>query len=183
MQAVGRDARGASNTATTRAIGQCAFGAVLAIIRRRVRQDLERRALPKQKVLATVVRLLETTFIRVGNHEYAKENESFGLTTMRDRHVRIAGARLLFQFRGKSGQEYELFQYVDENGVRRAIDSADVNEYIREIAGEDFTAKDFRTWAGTVLAVRELCAAGPASSARQGKRTVVNAVKSVARRL
>jgi DNA topoisomerase-1 len=215
LQAVGRDARGRKQYRyhpRYRAVRDqakfsrmIAFGAVLATIRRRVRQDLKRRGLPKNKVLATVVRLLETTFIRVGNDEYAKENESFGLTTMRDRHVRVAGATLLFHFRGKSGQEhcieltdrrlarivkrcrdlpgYELFQYVDENGVRCAIDSADVNEYIRELAGEDFTAKDFRTWAGTVLAVRELCAAGPPSSARQGKKTVVNAVKSVARRL
>lgn len=182
-----------------------AFGAVLAAIRRQVRQDLELPGLPKQKVLATVVRLLETSFIRVGNDEYAKENDSFGLTTMKDRHVRIAGARLLFHFRGKSGLEhnveltdrrlagivkkcqdlpgYELFQYIDENGVRCGVDSADVNRYIRDIARQDFTAKDFRTWAGTVLAVRELCAAGACRNQKEGKRTIVNAVKSVALQL
>ena len=182
-----------------------AFGTVLALIRRRVQQDLDRRGLPKEKVLAAVVRLLETTYIRVGNDEYAKENESFGLTTMRDRHVRIAGAKLLFRFRGKSGQEhtielsdqrlarivkacqdlpgYELFQFVNEAGEICRVDSADVNRYIREICGHDFTAKDFRTWAGTVLAARELHAAGPCTSPTSGKRTIVDAIKSVARRL
>jgi DNA topoisomerase-1 len=182
-----------------------AFGTVLALIRRRVQQDLDRRGLPKEKVLATVVRLLETTFIRVGNDEYAKENDSFGLTTMRDRHVRIAGAKLLFQFRGKSGLNhtielsdqrlarivkacqdlpgYELFQFVNEAGEICRVDSADVNRYIREICGHDFTAKDFRTWAGTVLAARELHSAGPCRNPSTGKRVMVNAIKSVAKRL
>jgi DNA topoisomerase-1 len=182
-----------------------AFGTVLALIRKRAEQDLQLPGLPKQKVLATVVRLLETTFIRVGNEEYAQENDSFGLTTMRDKHVQIAGARLMFRFRGKSGQDhsieltdrrlarivkqcrdlpgYELFQYVDEDGEIRVIDSADVNQYIREISGHDFTAKDFRTWAGTVLATRELTAEGPARNATAAKKPVVNAVKRVARRL
>ena len=215
LQAVGWDARGRKQYryhARYRAVRDqakfsrmIAFGAVLAIIRRRVQEDLDRPGLPKEKVLATVVRLLETSFIRVGNDEYAKENDSFGLTTMRNRHVHIAGAKLLFHFRGKSGQEhtieltdrrlarvvkrcqdlpgYELFQYVDESGAACAIDSADVNHYIREIAGDEFTAKDFRTWAGAVLAVRELCAAGPARTETEKKKTVVAAVKSVARRL
>jgi DNA topoisomerase-1 len=182
-----------------------AFGTVLALIRRRVRQDLERRGLGKEKVLATVVRLLETTYIRVGNDEYVKDNESFGLTTMRDRHVRIAGSKLLFQFRGKSGLDhtvemtdqrlakivkqcqdlpgYELFQYVNRAGHVCRVDSADVNRYIREICGHDFTAKDFRTWAGTVLAARELYAAGPCTSPTAGKRAIVGAIKSVAKRL
>jgi DNA topoisomerase-1 len=182
-----------------------AFGAVLAIIRRRIQKDLERPGLPKQKVLATVVRLLETSFIRVGNDEYAKENDSFGLTTMKDRHVRIAGAKLHFRFRGKSGQDhsieltnrrlanivkrcqdlpgYELFQYIGEDGLPCAIDAADVNEYIRDIAGQDFTAKDFRTWAGSVLAIRELTASGPCRDDREGQSTLVNAVKAVARQL
>jgi DNA topoisomerase-1 len=182
-----------------------AFGAVLALIRRRVQQDLERPGLPKDKVIATVVRLLETTYIRVGNDEYAKENDSFGLTTMRDRHVRFAGTKLMFRFRGKSGQEhtielsdkrlakivkqcqdlpgYELFQYVDEHGAVCQIDSADVNRYIRETAGEEFTAKDFRTWAGTLLTARELYDAGPCTSPTVGKRTMVTAIKQVARRL
>jgi DNA topoisomerase-1 len=182
-----------------------AFGAVQGLIRRRVREHLALRGLPREKVLATVVRLLETTFIRVGNEEYARENESFGLTTMRNRHVRIDGAKLLFRFRGKSGLEhiieltdrrlarivrdcqdlpgYELFQYVDEGGAVRSIDSADVNDYLREITGQDFTAKDFRTWEGSVLAARELHAAGPCPNPTAGKKTIVAAVKSVAHRL
>lgn len=182
-----------------------AFGAVLALIRKRVAEDLARRGLPKEKVLATVVRLLETTFIRVGNDEYARENESFGLTTMRNRHVRIEGARLNFHFRGKSGQDhtveltdrrlarvvrecqelpgYELFEYVDESGQVNRVDSCDVNEYIREITGQDFTAKDFRTWAGTVIAVAELNACEKCESETAIKKTVAAAVKNVARRL
>ena len=182
-----------------------AFGTVLALIRKEVEHDLNRRGLPKEKVLATVVRLLETTYIRVGNDEYAKENDSFGLTTMRDRHVRIAGSKLLFRFRGKSGQDhtidltdqrlarivkqcqdlpgYELFQYVNEAGRICRIDSADVNDYIRSLTKQEFTAKDFRTWAGTVMAAREFHAAGPCPSARAGKRIIVNTVKRVAKRL
>jgi DNA topoisomerase-1 len=182
-----------------------AFGAMLAVIRKRVQEDLAKRGLPKEKVLATVVRLLETTFIRVGNDEYAKENDSFGLTTMRNRHVRIDGARLMFRFRGKSGQEhtieltdrklagivsrcqdlpgYELFEYINENGEVCRIDSADVNHYLRDITGQDFTAKDFRTWAGTVLAARALHAAGPATSETAAKKAAVAAIKSVARQL
>lgn len=215
LQAVGWDARGRKQYryhARYREVRDqakfsrmIAFGTVLAIIRRQVQRDLGRPGLPKQKVLATVVRLLETSFIRVGNDEYAKENDSFGLTTMRNRHVHIAGAKLIFHFRGKSGQDhsieltdrrlahivkrcqdlpgYGLFEYVDRNGAVCAIDSADVNDYIHDIAGEEFTAKDFRTWAGTVLAVRELRAAGPARTERAVKKAVVTAVKSVARRL
>ncbi len=170
-----------------------------------MQQDLKQPGLPKQKVLATVVRLLETSFIRVGNDEYAKENESFGLTTMKSRHVRIAGAKLHFHFRGKSGQEHsieltdlrlarivkqcqdlpgsDLFQYMDENGVACAIDSGDVNRYIRDVAGQDFTAKDFRTWAGTILITRELYAAGPCRNEQHGKKTMVEAVKRVAQQL
>jgi DNA topoisomerase-1 len=182
-----------------------AFGTVLALIRKRVAEDLQLPQLPKPKVLATVVRLLETSFIRVGNDEYARENDSFGLTTLRNKHVRIAGTKLLFRYRGKSGVEhtieltdrrlaqivkqcqelpgYELFQYVAEDGEICAVDSADVNAYIREITGHDFTAKDFRTWAGTVLAVRELSTAGPPTSPSAVKRSVAGAVKRVAQRL
>lgn len=215
LQAVGRDARGRKQYryhTRYRAVRDqakfsrmIAFGTVLAIVRRQTQQDLRQPGLPKSKVLATVVRLLETSFIRVGNDEYARENDSFGLTTMRNRHVQIAGAKLHFHFRGKSGQEhsieltdrrlagivkrcqdlpgYELFQYVDEDGARCVIDSADVNQYIREIAGDDFTAKDFRTWAGTILAVRELSLAGPVPSEREGQKALVSVVKSVAGRL
>ena len=215
LQAVGRDARGRKQYRyhphyrevrdQAKFSRMIAFGAALATIRRQVRRDLRRSGLPKRKVLATVVKLLETSFIRVGNDEYAKENDSFGLTTMKDRHVRIAGAKLLFRFRGKSGQEhsieltdrrlarivkqcrdlpgYELFQYIDETGAVCAVDSADVNQYIRDIAGHDFTAKDFRTWAGTILAVRELCAGGSCQDEHAAKSIIVNAVKSVAKQL
>jgi DNA topoisomerase-1 len=151
------------------------------------------------------VRLLETTCIRVGNTEYARENESFGLTTLRNRHVQISGATLRFHFQGKSGQKhrveltdrhlarivgqcqelpgYELFEYVDESGKTRVIDSADVNEYLRQITGQDFTAKDFRTWAGTVLAARELVAVGPCRGPTDAKKRIVKAVKRVAEKL
>ena len=215
LQAVGWDSRGRKQYRyhpryrevrdQTKFSRMIAFGTVLAIIRRQVQQDLKQSGVPKQKVLATVVRLLETSFIRVGNDEYAKENDSFGLTTMKSRHVRIAGAKLHFHFRGKSGQEhsieltdlrlarivkqcqdlpgYELFQYMDENGVGCAIDSADVNRYIRDVTGQDFTAKDFRTWAGTILTTRELYAAGPCRNEKEGRKTMVEVVKRVARQL
>lgn len=215
LQAVGLDARGRRQYryhARYREIRDqakfsrmIAFGTVLAIIRRRVEEDLKRPGLTKEKVLATVVRLLETSSIRVGNDEYARENDSFGLTTMKNRHVHIEGARLIFHFRGKSGLEhriqltdqrlarivrhcqelpgYELFEYVNENGEVCTIGSADVNQYIREVSGQDFTAKDFRTWAGTRLAVRELCAAGPSRTETQARKVIVNAIKSVAAQL
>jgi len=182
-----------------------AFGTVLARIRKAVDRDLRRRGLPKEKVLATVVQLLQTAFLRVGNDEYAKENDSFGVTTLRNRHVSINGAKLMFRFRGKSGQDhlleltdrrlanivkqcrelpgYDLFEYQNADGSVCRVDSADVNRYIREISGHDFTAKDFRTWAGTLLAIEELSAAGPARNATAVKKGVVNAVKRVARRL
>jgi DNA topoisomerase-1 len=215
LQATGRDAKGRKQYryhARYRAVRDqakfsrmIAFGTVLARIRQVVQKDLERRGLPKEKVLATVVRLLEIAFLRVGNEEYAKENESFGLTTMRNRHVSIEGTKLMFRFRGKSAQEqvieltdrrlarivkqcqelpgYDLFEYRDSDGNVCRIDSADVNRYIREAAAGEFTAKDFRTWAGTVLAVRELYTGGPASSETGAKKVVVDAVKSVAKSL
>jgi DNA topoisomerase I len=182
-----------------------AFGTVLALIRKRVEEDLKRPGLCREKVLATVVRLLETTCIRVGNAEYAKDNESYGLTTLRNRHVQISGATLRFRFNGKSGQRhlieitdkrlarivrecqelpgYELFEYMDEKGQRCVVDSADVNAYLRTIAGDEFTAKDFRTWTGTVLAARELAAAGPARNATDAKKKIVATVKQVASQL
>lgn len=178
------------------------FAETLPKIRRRLRKDLKRRGLPRQKVLATVVQLLERTFIRVGNESYAKENNSFGLTTMRNRHVRVSGAKLRFRFRGKSGKEHdidlqdgrvariiktlqdlpgqEVFQYFDEAGERHRITSEDVNEYLREITGEDFTAKDFRTWAGTVLAVIALSAQEPFENKSQAKKNVKSAIGAVA---
>lgn len=182
-----------------------AFGKALPAIRRRVRSDLARPGLPREKVLATVVQLLETTLIRVGNEEYARTNKSFGLTTMRSRHVRVSGSTLRFRFQGKSGKAhevdvsdrrlakivkrcqdipgYELFQYLDEEGQTHSIDSADVNDYLREISGEEFTAKDFRTWAGTMLAAQQLRSAARAESDTDAKSRIVEVVKVVAARL
>jgi DNA topoisomerase-1 len=181
------------------------FGRALPHIRERIEQDLARPGLPREKVLATVVRLLETTLIRVGNEEYAKSNRSFGLTTLRDRHVQVDGATLRFEFRGKSGVRHhvdlrdrrlariikrcrdlpghELFQYIDDAGQRQTIDSGDVNEYLRAISGEDFTAKDFRTWAGTVLAALALREFEAFDSQAQAKRNIVAAIQNVAKRL
>ena len=178
-----------------------AFAKALPRIRRRVNQDLALPGLPREKVLATVVRLLEATRIRVGNEEYARTNDSFGLTTLRTRQVRVNGSTMSFRFRGKSGVQhsvalsdpklaaivrrmrdlpgYELFQYVDEAGETRAVDSADVNEYLKTIAGEEFTSKDFRTWAGTVLAAQALHALEPPA----GKHKVAQAIEGVARQL
>ena len=161
--------------------------------------------MPKNKVLATLVKLLETTRIRVGNEEYAKSNESYGLTTMREDHVEVSGYKLRFKFRGKSGLEHEieladrrlakivrecqcipgeeLFHYVDPEGQVCKIYSEDVNNYLREITGQDFTAKDFRTWAGTGQAALELESIGPSSSETHAKKNVVAAIKSVAAKL
>jgi DNA topoisomerase-1 len=182
-----------------------AFGRALPVIRRKVEKDLSRTGLPREKILATVVKLLEVTLIRVGNEEYAKHNESFGLTTMRDRHVHVNGPAVRFEFRGKSGivhavdlkdrrlarivrqsrdlPGYELFQYIDEQGVRRSIDASDINAYLKDIAGEEFTAKDFRTWAGTVLAARALQELSSFDSQAQAKRNVLRAIEAVAKRL
>ncbi len=182
-----------------------AFGRALPRIRERVEQDLRLPGLPRAKVLATVVRLLETTLIRVGNDEYARDNKSFGLTTMLDRHVEIAGSTVRFRFKGKSGKRhsisvsdprlakivrrckdipgYELFQYLDDQGQRQDVGSADVNSYLREITGEQFTAKDFRTWTGTVLAAFALHELEPFQTNVQARRNIVRAVEQVAQRL
>jgi DNA topoisomerase I len=179
------------------------FGEALPLIRAQVEHDLGLPGLPRSKVVATVVRLLETTFIRVGNKEYARANRSFGLTTLRDRHVKIFGSTIEFQFRGKSGQEhriklkdrrlarivkqcrevpgYELFQYFDENGQRQKVTSGDVNTYLREITQQDFTAKDFRTWGGTILAAMTLNEMGRGGSESSAKKNVVQAIKKVSR--
>src|SRR5438270_7910 len=167
------------------------FGKALPKIRKRAASDLKLAGLPRNKVLATVVQLLERTFIRIGNEEYARENKSFGLTTMKDRHVDVKGSKLRFRFRGKSGREHEvdvtdrriakiisklqdlpgqdLFQYLDDDGEIRDITSQDVNEYLREITGQDFTAKDFRTLAGTVLAAAALAAQEKFETKKQAK--------------
>ena len=179
------------------------FGDALPKIRRRIQADLKQPGLPRNKVLATVVQLLERTFIRVGNEEYAKQNNSFGLTTMRNHHVQIRGSRLRFRFRGKSGVRHEvdmddlriakivrklqdlpgqeLFQYVDEEGQFRDITSQDVNSYLREITGEDFTAKDFRTWAGTVLVALALNLQDAFQTKKQAKANVKDAISAVSK--
>src|SRR6266545_1242783 len=179
------------------------FGKALPKIRRRLKKDLALSGLPREKVLATIVQLLERSFIRVGNEEYARENKSFGLTTMQDRHVDVKGSKLRFRFRGKSGREHEvdvtdrriariisnlqdlpgqsLFQYLDDEGNVRDITSQDVNAYLREITGEDFTAKDFRTWAGTVLAAIALSAVGEFETKKQAKANIKNAIGAVAK--
>ena len=181
------------------------FGRTLARIRARVEEDLKQSGLPRNKVLATVIRLLETTLIRIGGEEYARENGSFGLTTMRNRHVNVEGPAVHFRFRGKSGifhsirvddrrlarivhrcQELpgqELFQYLDEEGNPHPIDSSDVNAYLQEIAGEEFTAKDFRTWAGTVLAAQTLQEFESFTSETQAKHNIVSAIEAVSKRL
>jgi len=181
------------------------FAKALPLIRARVEADLQRRGLPRERVLAAIVRLMELTFFRVGNTEYAKANKSFGLTTLRDRHVAIEGGRIHISFRGKSGKQhqtdindrrlarivkdcrdvpgYELFQYIDDDGERRTVDSADVNEYLREITGEDITAKDFRTWAATHLAAQALREFEHFDSEAKRKKAVVDAIKKVASHL
>lgn len=182
------------------------FGRFLPKIRRVVGQDLARKGMPKRKVLAAIVKLLETTYIRIGNEEYAEENGSFGLTTLRNQHVQILGNVLKFKFRGKSAQNHEikiedprlakivkrcrdlpgssLFEYLDEDGQPKTVDSGDVNDYLREITGGDFTAKDFRTWGGTCLAANYLLQRCAVSEQNQStKAALVDVVKEVASKL
>lgn len=214
LQATGRDARGRKQyryharwhdrRGADKFERMVEFAEALPRIRERCEADLARPGLPREKVLAAVVRLLELTLIRVGNDEYARFNRSFGLTTLRDRHARITGTSVRFRFRGKSGRVHEvglrdrrlagvvrrcqelpgqeLFQYVDDEGEVRDVGSDDVNAYLREAAGP-FTAKDFRTWAGTVLAYRALRALQPADGEADGRRAVVEAVRQTADRL
>ena len=182
-----------------------AFAKALPKIRRRIAKDLKLRGLPREKVLATVVRLLERTFIRIGNEEYARENKSFGLTTIKNRHVSVRGPHLRFRFRGKSGRQHEvdmtdrriakivskcqdlpgqdLFQYVSDDGEPRNVTSQDVNDYLREITNENFSAKDFRTWAGTVLAAIALTAQSEFETKKQAKANLKTAICAVARLL
>jgi DNA topoisomerase-1 len=215
VQATGRDARGRKQYRyhpkwrtvrdETKYGRLIAFGRALPAIRRRTEADLRRAGLPRAKVIAAVVRLLEKTLIRVGNEEYARANRSFGLTTMRNGHVKVSGSKVRFIFRGKSGIDHELelddrrlakivkqcrdlpgqelFQYRDEAGEVVDLGSADVNAYLHEIAGEEFTSKDFRTWAGTVLASQLLQAFHEAETDTQAKKNIVRAVEGVAKQL
>lgn len=215
LQATGRDVRGRKQYRyhprwrevrdATKYDRMIAFGLALPVIRERTEQDLAKAGLPSEKVLAAVIRLLEATLIRVGNDEYARENNSYGLTTLLNRHAEVEGSTVEFRYRGKGGKLHvatvedrqlanivkrcqdlpgqELFQYVDEEGVGQGVGSADVNGYLRGIAGEDFTAKDFRTWAGTVAAAWALEEMEEFDSEAQAKRNIVRAIEQVASRL
>jgi DNA topoisomerase I len=215
LQATGRDARGRKQSLyhphwrevrdETKYERMLLFGVALPTIRKQVEQDLALPGLPRGKVLATLVRLMETTLIRVGNSEYARQNKSYGLTTLREKHVRVDGSTITFNFQGKSGIHhtvdihdrrlakivqrcqdipgYELFQYFDHEGMHHTVDSADVNAYLQEITNQPFTAKDFRTWAGTVLSCSLLCECEAFESETQAKRNVVQAIKAVAAQL
>jgi DNA topoisomerase-1 len=212
LQATGRDAKGRkqyryhpqfrAHREGAKFEGLTAFARALPKIRRRVEKDLGRRGLPREKVLATVVQLLERTLVRVGNDDYARTNGSYGLTTLRPRHARVEGTRIRFRFRGKGGREHEvglrdrrlagvvrrcqdlpgqeLFQYVDADGEVRDIRSDDVNAYLREASGADVTAKDFRTWAGTVLAYRALAAMERAGTERAARKNLLAAIRRTA---
>ncbi len=215
IQATGRDARGRKQYRyharwrevrdETKYERMIAFGEALPRLRAKVDADMRTSGLSREKVIATVVKLLEATLIRVGNREYAVQNDSYGLTTLRDEHVDVDHAHLRFHFRGKSGVEHdvdikdarlarivarcqaiegeELFQYKDESGARHVVESADVNAYIHSIAGEDFTAKDFRTFAGTVLFSQAVRAFESVDSQTRAKKNVVEAIGHVAERL
>ncbi len=215
LQATGRDARGRKQSRyhpKWRAIRDenkyermTHFAEVLPGIRARVHHDLGLHGMPREKVLATIVSLMEVTHIRVGNEEYAKENKSYGLTTMRHKHVEVHGAEVTFSFQGKSRVNHtihlhdrrlariirqceeipghELFQYLDHEGNHHVIDSQAVNEYLRDITGQHFTAKDFRTWAGTVMAAKMLHEFEPFQNASQAKKNIVAAIKQVASEL
>ena len=181
------------------------FGASLPLIRQTTAKDLRKHGLPRTKVLAAVVQLLETTLIRVGNDQYAQQNCSYGLTTLRDRHVDVSGNKIQFEFRGKSGVDheielqdrrlaniikqcqeipgYEIFKYYDKSGERHFVNSEDVNEYLQQITQQEFTAKDFRTWAGTLLTAIELNRLGEFDSETEAKKNVVQAIKNTAKQL
>ncbi|KQX98452.1 DNA topoisomerase I [Massilia sp. Root133] len=215
LQATGRDARGRKQYRyhpkwrevrdEVKYERMIKFGKALPQIRKEVDRTLALPGLPREKVLATIVYLLEATMMRIGNDEYARENKSYGLTTLRNRHVRIDGSEVEFRFRGKSGVYHDvkvhdrrlariiqrtrdlpgqdLFQYLDEDGETHTVGSSDVNDYLRTITGEDYTAKDFRTWSGTVLAAMALQEFEAVDSDTQAKKNVVRAIESVAERL
>jgi DNA topoisomerase I len=215
LQATGRDAKGRKQyryhprfreiRESTKYEHVVAFAAALPSIREQVHQHMALRGLPREKVLATVVHLLESTLIRVGNDDYAKQNSSYGLTTLKNRHVAVDGNEVRFRFTGKSGKQWslrvrdrriakiikacqelpgqELIQYIDDEGNCRDVTSTDVNDYLREITGKDITAKDFRTWAGTVLAAMALNELESFDSAAQAKRNLRAAIEKVSARL
>ena len=215
IQATGRDARGRKQYRyhnrwrevrdESKYTRMLEFAAALPGVRDRIDADLRKPGMPREKVLAAVVQLLETTTIRVGNDEYAKNNDSYGLTTMLNTHAKVSGNTVRFSFKGKSGIKHaislqdkrlakvvrscqdipgqELFGYLDEDGNAHDVTSQDVNDYIREISGGDFTAKDFRTWVGTVQCASLLADATPARTQADRKKTIVDAVKHVAERL
>jgi DNA topoisomerase I len=215
IQATGRDDRGRKQYRyhprwrevrdSTKYERMLDFGKALPAIRERISVDMGKRGLPREKVLATVVHLLENTLIRVGNTTYSKENKSFGLTTLQDRHVEVDGGKMRFQFKGKSGKVWNLqvkdrriarivkscqdvpgqhlFQYLDDEGQRHGVTSQDVNDYLREISGQDFSAKDFRTWAGTVLAAIALTEFESFDTKAAAKRNLRDAIERVSSRL
>jgi DNA topoisomerase-1 len=215
LQATGRDHRGRKQYRyharwrevrdSTKFERMLDFAAGLPALRERIAADISMRGLPREKVLATVVSLLENTLIRVGNADYATQNKSYGLTTLRDRHVDVDGNQLRFEFKGKSGKKWNLkvhdrriakivracqdlpgqhlFQYIDEKGESQRVTSADVNDYLKEISGRDVTAKDFRTWAGTLLAAMALSEFEQFDSEAKAKKNVRTAIESVAARL
>jgi DNA topoisomerase I len=215
LQATGRDARNrkqyryhsrwTESRGDTKYEQMAVFAAALPTLRSRIRSDMDRRGLPREKVLATIIYLLESTLIRVGNEGYAQENKSYGLTTLRNRHVTVNGGALRFRFKGKSGKYWNLqikdrrvakiirscqelpgqllFEYLDESGAPRSIGSSDVNDYLRQTTGQDITAKDFRTWHGTVLAAMALREFERFDSQAIAKKNVRAAIERVAARL
>lgn len=215
IQATGRDAKGRKQYRyharfrevrdSTKYDHMLDFAVALPAIRARIDEDMRRRGLPREKVLATIIHLLESTMIRVGNADYAKQNKSYGLTTLKNRHVKVEGAELRFQFRGKSGKVWRLnfkdrrvarivkksqdlpgqhlFQYIDDDGLQREVTSGDINAYLKEISGREITAKDFRTWNGTVLAALALAEYEKVDSQAAAKRNIRSAIEAVAARL
>lgn len=181
------------------------FGEALPAIRKQIAKDILIEELERNRIIATVIWLLEHTLIRIGNDEYAENNNSFGLTTLRNRHVKVRGKKVKFEFRGKSGVQqsvsishpriaklikecielpgYEIFQYLDDVGERHTVDSSDVNSYLKNLTGEDISAKDFRTWGGTILCAATLCSIGPAETPTEGKKKISHAVKKVSTHL
>jgi DNA topoisomerase-1 len=212
LQATGRDERGRKQyryhprwseiSSETKFYRLLSFGEALPRIRRQLEKDAARRGLSKDKVVATVIQLLDATGIRVGNEQYVRANNSFGLATLRDQHVEVHGANMRFRFRGKSGKFHELqlkngrlarvvracqdlpgqdlFQYIEEDGSLRPIRSDDINAYLQRAAGEPFTAKDFRTWSGTVCMIERLCQHGPCESKKETRQVLIQSIRETA---